>query len=85
MSAHLAFQCVYGTLIDAYLKGYDTVLVTDAIATTTPEGALTNVLYNVRNVSSLILLTIPPVTFIVPIGLWIRYRHNPNHGQNSLR
>lgn len=44
-----ADQCVLGTLIDAYYRGYDCILVSDATATTSPEGGLNNVLYNASN------------------------------------
>ncbi|GJJ06864.1 hypothetical protein Clacol_001060 [Clathrus columnatus] len=39
-------QCVLGTLVDAYFTGYDVVIVMDATATGSPEGGLSNVLYN---------------------------------------
>ncbi|EJD04116.1 uncharacterized protein FOMMEDRAFT_83427, partial [Fomitiporia mediterranea MF3/22] len=41
--------CVLGTLIDAYYRGYDIVLVQDATATTSPEGGFENVCYNAGN------------------------------------
>ncbi|KZV63295.1 Isochorismatase hydrolase [Peniophora sp. CONT] len=41
-----ADQCVLGTMIDAYYLGYDIVLVSDATATTSPEGGMENVVYN---------------------------------------
>ncbi|KAH9944336.1 Isochorismatase hydrolase [Epithele typhae] len=41
-----ADQCVLGTLVDAYYRGYDCITVEDCIATTSPEGGLENVLYN---------------------------------------
>ncbi|KAF7320288.1 Isochorismatase hydrolase [Mycena kentingensis (nom. inval.)] len=44
-----ADQCVGGTLIDAYYRGYDCVLVKDATATTSPEGGYENILYNAGN------------------------------------
>ncbi|KAL5534399.1 hypothetical protein ACEPAG_861 [Sanghuangporus baumii] len=44
-----ADQCVLGTTIDAYYRGYDIVLVSDATATTSPEGGYENVCYNVGN------------------------------------
>lgn len=44
-------QCVSGTLVDAYFRGYDCIVVKDAVATTSPEGGLENVLYNATNVS----------------------------------
>ena len=43
-----ADQCVYSTLIDANFKGYDTVLVEDGVATTSPDYCLQATLYNVR-------------------------------------
>ncbi|GLB36124.1 putative isochorismatase hydrolase [Lyophyllum shimeji] len=44
-----ADQCVLGTIVDAYFKGYDCVVVRDATATTSPEGGLANVLHNAAN------------------------------------
>ncbi|KAF5390346.1 hypothetical protein D9757_002961 [Collybiopsis confluens] len=44
-----ADQCVLGTLVDAYYKGYDCILLEDATATTSPEGGLKNVVYNAAN------------------------------------
>ena len=45
------WQCVGGTLVDAYFRGYDCVLVSDITATTSPAGALESVFYNTTNVS----------------------------------
>ncbi|TFK46749.1 Isochorismatase hydrolase [Heliocybe sulcata] len=39
-------QCVWGTLLDAYYRGYDVILVQDMSATTSPEYATQMVLYN---------------------------------------
>ncbi|KIJ53945.1 hypothetical protein M422DRAFT_241204 [Sphaerobolus stellatus SS14] len=39
-------QCVLGTLVDAYFNGYDTILVTDTTATTSPDHGFDNVVYN---------------------------------------
>ncbi|KAI0788452.1 Isochorismatase hydrolase [Abortiporus biennis] len=44
-----ADQCVLGTLVDSYFRGYDCIVVRDGIATTSPEGGLENVLYNSAN------------------------------------
>ncbi|KAI0669840.1 Isochorismatase hydrolase [Trametes maxima] len=41
-----ADQCVLGTLVDAYSRGYDCIVVEDCVATTSPAGGLENVLYN---------------------------------------
>ncbi|KAI0032755.1 Isochorismatase hydrolase [Vararia minispora EC-137] len=41
-----ADQCVLGTMVDAYYRGYDLIVVKDGIATTSPEGGLENVIYN---------------------------------------
>jgi len=41
-----ADQCVLGTLIDAYYKGYNCILLDDCTATTSPEGAKANIVYN---------------------------------------
>ena len=43
-------QCVLGTLVDAYFNGYDIVVVKDTTATPSPEGGLSNVLYNSERV-----------------------------------
>ncbi|KAJ7293551.1 Isochorismatase hydrolase [Mycena rebaudengoi] len=45
--------CVGGTLVDAYFRGYDCILVEDATATTSPTGGFENVVYNAGNVSFL--------------------------------
>ena len=45
------WQCVGGTLVDAYFRGYDCVLVSDITATTSPAGGLENVFHNAANVS----------------------------------
>ncbi|KAI0068225.1 Isochorismatase hydrolase [Artomyces pyxidatus] len=39
-------QCVLGTVVDAYYRGYDVLLLKDGVATTSPQGGLENVLYN---------------------------------------
>ncbi|KAE9408094.1 Isochorismatase hydrolase [Gymnopus androsaceus JB14] len=44
-----ADQCVLGTFIDAYYRGYDCILLEDATATTSPEGGYENVVYNAGN------------------------------------
>ncbi|EJD55356.1 Isochorismatase hydrolase [Auricularia subglabra TFB-10046 SS5] len=41
-----ADQCVNGTMVDASFKGYDCIVIRDAIATTSPAGSLENVYYN---------------------------------------
>ncbi|PFH54449.1 hypothetical protein AMATHDRAFT_72251 [Amanita thiersii Skay4041] len=41
-------QCVSGTLVDAYFRGYDCILVKDINGTTSP-GGYDNVLYNASN------------------------------------
>ncbi len=43
-----ADQCVLSTLMDAANIGYDVVLLTDAVATTSPEYCLDATIYNVR-------------------------------------
>jgi len=43
-----ADQCVMGTLRDAGYLGYDTVLVDDCIATTSPRYCLEATLYNAK-------------------------------------
>jgi nicotinamidase-related amidase len=40
-------QCVYGTLLDAYNKGYDTILVDDISATTNPQATTEMVKFEV--------------------------------------
>ncbi|KAJ6509506.1 Isochorismatase hydrolase [Mycena vitilis] len=44
-----ADQCVAGTLVDAYFRGYDSLLVEDCTATSSPTGGLQNVVYNAGN------------------------------------
>ncbi|TFK57111.1 Isochorismatase hydrolase [Heliocybe sulcata] len=44
-----ADQCVLGTIVDAYYRGYDCILIEDATATTSPKGGLENVVYNFGN------------------------------------
>lgn len=44
-----ADQCVSGTVVDAYFRGYDCILVEDATATTSPSGGFENVVYNIGN------------------------------------
>ena len=41
-------QCVMTTLEDANFLGYDTILVEDCTATTSPEYCVQSVLYNVK-------------------------------------
>ncbi|KAL5377602.1 hypothetical protein DPSP01_009656 [Paraphaeosphaeria sporulosa] len=41
-----ADQCVWGTFLDAYYKGYDVVWVDDIAATTSPQAATDMVRYN---------------------------------------
>ena len=48
-------QCVGGTLVDAYFRGYDCVLIGDITATTSPAGGLENVFYNASNVSTTLM------------------------------
>lgn len=43
-----ADQCVYATLMDANFHGYDTLLLEDCTATTSPAFCLEATLYNVR-------------------------------------
>lgn len=43
-----ADQCVLGTLMDANFHGYDTILVEDCTATTSPDFCLQATIYNVR-------------------------------------
>jgi len=42
-------QCVLGTLVDAYFRGYDCIVVKDTTATTSPEGGFENFIYNAGN------------------------------------
>ncbi|GJJ12793.1 hypothetical protein Clacol_007038 [Clathrus columnatus] len=39
-------QCVLGTLVDAYFNGYDSILIKDATATTSPDHGYDGALYN---------------------------------------
>jgi len=43
-----ADHCVLGTLMDANFKGYDTILIEDCVATTSPDFCLEATLHNVR-------------------------------------
>ena len=43
-----ADHCVLGTLMDASFKGYDTIMVDDAVGTTSPDHCLQATLTNVR-------------------------------------
>jgi nicotinamidase-related amidase len=43
-----ADQCVLATLMDANFAGYDTILLEDASATTSPDFCWQATLYNVR-------------------------------------
>jgi nicotinamidase-related amidase len=43
-----ADHCVYATLMDANFHGYDTVMLEDCVATTSPEFCLEATLHNVR-------------------------------------
>jgi nicotinamidase-related amidase len=43
-----ADQCVLSTLMDAANIGYDAVMLTDAVATTSPEYCMEATIYNVR-------------------------------------
>ncbi|ETW83100.1 hypothetical protein HETIRDRAFT_315978 [Heterobasidion irregulare TC 32-1] len=52
-----ADQCVLGTIVDAYYRGYDVILVEDAVATTSPAGGLENVVHNIGNVGRCIYVT----------------------------
>ncbi|KAI0815019.1 Isochorismatase-like protein [Irpex lacteus] len=44
-----ADQCVLGTVVDSYFRGYDCIVLSDCVATTSPSGAYENVLYNSMN------------------------------------
>lgn len=52
-----ADQCVLHTLADANFLGYDTVLVEDATATTSPQFCMDATLYNVRQIFGFTLTT----------------------------
>jgi nicotinamidase-related amidase len=41
-------QCVLATLMDASFHGYDTIMIEDAVATTSPEFCMQAALFNVR-------------------------------------
>lgn len=45
-----ADQCVLHTLADANFLGYDTILLEDATATTSPRFCMDATLYNVRQI-----------------------------------
>jgi len=42
-------QCVLGTLVDAYFRGYDCIVVKDTTATSSPEGGFENFIHNAGN------------------------------------
>lgn len=60
------FKCVLGTVVDAYYRGYDVVLMTDGVATTSPEGGYENVVYNIGNVSQSFLPLVSVLTDNLP-------------------
>ncbi|KAG8703620.1 hypothetical protein FRC09_004063 [Ceratobasidium sp. 395] len=41
-----ADQCVLGTVTEGFSRGYDTIVVEDLVATTSPEGAKSNLIFN---------------------------------------
>lgn len=43
-----ADHCVYATLMDANFHGYDTIMIEDCVATTSPDFCLAATLHNVR-------------------------------------
>jgi nicotinamidase-related amidase len=43
-----ADHCVYATLIDANFHGYDTIMLEDCVATTSPDFCMQATLHNVR-------------------------------------
>jgi hypothetical protein len=47
----IVHQCVLGTLVDAYFRGYDCIVLEDGTGTTSPEGGFENVIYNAGGVS----------------------------------
>lgn len=64
-----ADQCVLHTLADANFLGYDTVLVEDATATTSPAFCLEATLYNARQIFGFTVTTaalIPGLTGVSP-------------------
>ena len=48
-------KCVLGTVVDAYFKGYDCILLEDCVATSSPEGGKSNIVYNCLNASTTVL------------------------------
>lgn len=40
-----------GTVTESFSRGYDTIVVEDLVATTSPEGAKSNLVFNVSHVS----------------------------------
>ncbi|KAJ6604623.1 Isochorismatase hydrolase [Mycena vulgaris] len=59
-----ADQCVSGTLVDAYFRGYDCILVEDATATTSPSGGFENVVYNAGNASQFPIIAFHSYGFV---------------------
>ncbi|QRV90742.1 isochorismatase domain-containing protein 2 [Ceratobasidium sp. AG-Ba] len=41
-----ADQCVLGTVTESFSRGYDTIVVEDLVATTSPDGAKSNLIFN---------------------------------------
>ncbi len=67
-----------GTLVDAYFRGYDCVVLEDATATTSPEGGYSNTIYNAGNVSQG-NSTIISSRLILNTELWFRDGHREGH------
>ena len=63
-----------GTLVDAYFRGYDCIVLEDATATMSPEGGYSNTIYNAGNVSQ-DNSTIISSRLIFNTELWFRDRH----------
>ena len=67
-------QCVLGTLVDAYSKGYDCIVVEDCVATKSPPGGLENVLFNASGVRFKLLFGIPQDLELTSTSV-LRFRH----------
>lgn len=72
-----------GTVVDACYRGYDCILVQDATATTSPDGGLSNFIYNASNVRCA-HLSQEWVLADVLEGLWFRYGHNEVAGNETI-
>lgn len=78
MTDDLLMQCVLGTIVDSYFRGYDCVALRDCIATTSPQGGLENVFYNCGNVRHCFIVKVHwSLSYCAELRL--HYRLGPSH------